>query len=81
MHEEFVPQVIDELFRVMKALDTYTECQPPHQILQELRDVSTMAIEHFDEKIAPILKNRELASLTSHRVTNFFGKICKNWDR
>ena len=58
----------------MKSLDAYTECQPPHQILQELRDVSTMAIEHFDEKIAPILRDKELASLTSHRGTNFFGE-------
>nr|CAD7588338.1 unnamed protein product [Timema genevievae] len=33
---------------------------PPktHEILQELRDLSSMAMEHFDEKIAPNLKFR-----------------------
>lgn len=28
----------------------------PHEVLQELRDISSMAIEHFDEKIAPDIK-------------------------
>lgn len=27
-----------------------------HEILQELRDISSMAIDHFEEKIAPTLK-------------------------
>lgn len=27
-----------------------------HEVLQELRDISSMAIDHFEEKIAPSLK-------------------------
>lgn len=27
-----------------------------HEVLQELRDISSMAIDHFEEKIAPTLK-------------------------
>lgn len=34
-----------------------------HEVLQELRDISSMAIEHFDEKIVPeIKKNRPEAT-------------------
>lgn len=50
-------QVIDEIFRVLRLIrDTKT---PPraHEILQELRDISSMAMEHFDEKILPDLKH------------------------
>lgn len=34
--------------------------QPPraHEFLQELRDISSMAMEHFEEKIAPSLKTK-----------------------
>ncbi len=36
------------------------ESAPPraHELLQELRDISSMAMEHFDEKIVPGLKRR-----------------------
>ncbi|EFN80769.1 F-box only protein 28 [Harpegnathos saltator] len=54
----FIPgKVIDEIFRVLRLIrDTKT---PPraHEILQELRDISSMAMEHFDEKILPDLKH------------------------
>lgn len=49
--------MIDEIFRVLRLIrDTKT---PPraHEILQELRDISSMAMEHFDEKILPDLKH------------------------
>lgn len=59
----FIPgKVIDEIFRVLRLVQgaggqgcTGT---PPraHEILQELRDISSMAMEHFDERIAPGLK-------------------------
>lgn len=32
--------------------------QRAHEVLQELRDISSMAMEYFDEKIVPILKKR-----------------------
>ena len=30
----------------------------PHEILQELRDISSMAMEHFDERVVPLLKKK-----------------------
>ncbi|XP_064484857.1 F-box only protein 28-like [Ornithodoros turicata] len=53
----FIPgKVIDEIYRVLRLLQK--EKTPPrtHEILQELRDISSMAMEHFDERIAPGLK-------------------------
>lgn len=37
-----------------------TEQTPPraHQLLQELRDLSSMAMEHFDEHILPRIKEQ-----------------------
>lgn len=37
-----------------------TEQAPPraHQLLQELRDLSSMAMEHFDEHILPRIKEQ-----------------------
>nr|CAD7262194.1 unnamed protein product [Timema shepardi] len=50
--------VLDEIFRVLRIIQ-YKEFPPKtHEILQELRDLSSMAMEHFDEKIAPSLKFR-----------------------
>jgi F-box protein 28 len=51
--------VLDELLKILKALQQTTD-QPPraHEFLQELRDISSMAMEHFEEKIAPTLKTR-----------------------
>jgi F-box protein 28 len=50
--------VLDELFRILNTLK-YPQ-QPPraHEFLQELRDISSMAMEHFEEKIAPSLKTK-----------------------
>ncbi|GLH05270.1 Putative pallbearer [Gryllus bimaculatus] len=54
----FIPgKVIDEIFRVLKYLRNCRSPPRAHEILQELRDISSMAMEHFDEKIAPGLKN------------------------
>jgi len=52
----FIPgKVIDEIFSVLHSLQK--EEQPPraYEILQELRDISSMAMEYFDEKIVPTL--------------------------
>jgi len=58
----FVPgRVIDECYRILRMISA-TAAEPPaksmraHEVLQELRDISSMAIEHFDEKIAPDIK-------------------------
>uniref|UniRef100_L7M1C8 Putative pallbearer n=1 Tax=Rhipicephalus pulchellus TaxID=72859 RepID=L7M1C8_RHIPC len=58
----FIPgKVIDEIFRVLRLVQGAGHgctTTPPraHEILQELRDISSMAMEHFDERIAPGLK-------------------------
>lgn len=58
----FIPgKVIDEIFRVLRLVQgagNGCTSTPPraHEILQELRDISSMAMEHFDERIAPGLK-------------------------
>ncbi|XP_037575274.1 F-box only protein 28-like isoform X2 [Dermacentor silvarum] len=58
----FIPgKVIDEIFRVLRLVQgagNGCTTTPPraHEILQELRDISSMAMEHFDERIAPGLK-------------------------
>ena len=50
-------QVLDELYRLLHQLQK-TDTQPPrsYDLLQGLRDLSTMAMEHFEEVIVPILK-------------------------
>ncbi|GAB1609598.1 F-box only protein 28-like [Argonauta hians] len=55
----FIPgKVLDELYHILHTLQC--TCQPPraHEFLQELRDISSMAMEHFEEKIVPSLKQK-----------------------
>ncbi len=52
------PQVIDEIYRVLRYVNSTRAPQRAHEVLQELRDISSMAMEYFDEKIVPILKKR-----------------------
>lgn len=58
----FIPgKVIDEVLRLLRLVgngdgNTTSEQFRAREILQELRDITSMAIEHFDEKIAPDLK-------------------------
>lgn len=55
----FIPgKVIDECYKILRAISS---CSDPknmrsHEILQELRDISSMAIEHFDERVVPDIK-------------------------
>lgn len=53
-----LPQVLDELYRILNLLQQ-TDRQLPrsHEFLQELRDISSMAMEHFEENVVPRLKN------------------------
>ena len=50
--------MIDEVFRVIRLVRATPSPPRAHELLQELRDISSMAMEHFDEKIAPILKKK-----------------------
>lgn len=47
---------------------------PPrsHEALMELRDISSMAMEHFEEKILPVLREVNQLFLLSLRI----GKSC-----
>ncbi|XP_003744151.1 F-box only protein 28 [Galendromus occidentalis] len=53
----FIPgRVIDEVRRIIKLVNTDQDPPRPHEVLQELRDISSMAMEHFDECIQPRLR-------------------------
>ncbi|XP_062584313.1 F-box only protein 28-like [Saccostrea cucullata] len=55
----FIPgKVLDELFRILNTLKHPQQPPRAHEFLQELRDISSMAMEHFEEKIAPSLKTK-----------------------
>ncbi|XP_073837186.1 F-box protein pallbearer isoform X3 [Musca autumnalis] len=53
----FIPgKVLDEIIRILRLIAKSNKPLRPHEVLQELRDISSMAIEHFDEKIVHQLK-------------------------
>lgn len=53
--------------RVLRCVANNPNPPRAHEILQELRDISSMAMEHFDEKILPQLKlNMGLVSPFMH---------------
>ncbi|XP_060581071.1 F-box only protein 28-like [Ruditapes philippinarum] len=55
----FIPgKVLDELQAILHKLQSSDQPPRSHEFLQELRDISSMAMEHFDEKIVPGLKNK-----------------------
>jgi len=50
----FIPgKVIDEIFSVLRTIQKDENPPRAYEILQELRDISSMAMEYFDEKIVP----------------------------
>lgn len=54
----FIPgKVLDELTRLLDVLITSKGPLKPNNLLQELRDISSMAIEHFDDRIVSTLRN------------------------
>lgn len=55
----FIPgKVIDEIKRVLRIVETSKTPPRAHEVLQELRDISSMAIEHFDDKISPAFRRK-----------------------
>jgi F-box protein 28 len=55
----FVPgKVLDEMFHVLLNVRHHPNPPRAHELLQELRDISSMAMEHFDEKIVPQLRQK-----------------------
>ncbi|XP_037679258.1 F-box only protein 28-like [Choloepus didactylus] len=68
----FIPgKVIDEIYRVLRYVSSTRAPQRAHEVLKELRDVSSMAMEYFDEKIAPVLKRKLPGSDVNGRLTGF----------
>ncbi|XP_011302514.1 F-box only protein 28 [Fopius arisanus] len=62
----FIPgKVIDEILRVLRLIKDTKFPPRAHEILQELRDISSMAMEHFDEKILPVLKQSACTSMVN----------------
>jgi len=51
-------QVLDEIYSILKSVRVSPNPPRAHELLQELRDLSSMAMEHFDEKIAPNLRDQ-----------------------
>ncbi|XP_040207323.1 F-box only protein 28 [Rana temporaria] len=65
----FIPgKVIDEIYSVLRYVNSTRSPQRAHEVLQELRDISSMAMEYFDEKIVPILKKKLPGSEVSGRL-------------
>jgi len=55
----FIPgRVIDEVLSILRIVETVQTPLRAHEVLQELRDISSMATDHFDDEIAPLLKQR-----------------------
>uniref|UniRef100_A0A1I8GFW9 F-box domain-containing protein n=1 Tax=Macrostomum lignano TaxID=282301 RepID=A0A1I8GFW9_9PLAT len=53
----FIPgRVLDELFRILRTVRATVEPPRAHELLHELRDLSSMAMEHFEEQIEPLVK-------------------------
>jgi hypothetical protein len=61
-------QVLDEIYRVLKVVNVDPNPPRAHELLQELRDISSMAMEHFDDKISPHLKTLMPAPLSSNEL-------------
>lgn len=55
----FIPgKVLDEIDRILTLVDKVKPAPRTHELLQELRDISSMAMEHFDEIILPRMKHK-----------------------
>lgn len=70
----FIPgKIIDECYRIMKIIDACeVKSLRAHEILQELRDISSMAIEHFDEKIVPEIRKTSTSRDSMSNVCGVF---------
>jgi len=59
----FIPgKVIDEIFLVLRTIQRDQNPPRAFEILQELRDISSMAMEYFDERIVHSLKGESIWS-------------------
>ncbi|CAF0879957.1 unnamed protein product [Didymodactylos carnosus] len=63
-------KLLDEIYIVIRHLQLQQICPNPRSILQEVRDMSSMAIEHFREHIEPKLQQTKLMPLTNSLGVN-----------
>lgn len=64
----FIPgKIIDEVLQILRLVGTTLRPLRAHEVLQELRDISSMAIDHFDEQIAPNLK-KSFCEISSQKM-------------
>lgn len=83
----FIPgRVIDEVLNILRVVEQTSSTKTPlraHEVLQELRDISSMATDHFDDEIAPILKQRYLnqSQTTSSPMRDRSFSSTYNFDR
>ncbi|CAL8086010.1 unnamed protein product [Calicophoron daubneyi] len=55
----FPGKVLDEAHRICRLLQTGSDPTiRPYELLHELRDISSMAIEHFEETLLPLIRRR-----------------------
>ena len=52
-------KVLDECYRVLREVVVHKNPPKSYELLQELRDISSMAMEHFEEHIVPTLKRHQ----------------------
>ncbi len=50
--------MLDEIYSVLSRVRADPSPPRAHDLLTELRDISSMAMEHFDEKIVPGLRKK-----------------------
>lgn len=59
----FIPgKVLDECYRVLREVIVHKNPPKSYELLQELRDISSMAMEHFEEHIVPTMKKNHLGN-------------------
>lgn len=54
--------MLDECYRVLREVIVHKNPPKSYELLQELRDISSMAMEHFEEHIVPTMKRNQIIS-------------------
>ena len=72
-------QVLDEMFHVLNEIRIVSNPPRAHELLQELRDISSMAMEHFDEKIVPLLKQETQAACSRFSYSDAIASLTSNF--
>ncbi|PRD30101.1 UNVERIFIED_CONTAM: F-box only protein 28 [Trichonephila clavipes] len=72
--DDNILQVLDEIYKVLRYVTSEQTPVRAHEVLQELRDLSSMAMEHFDEKISPAFRKRKEAGPKIITGLNIFAR-------